>query len=60
MNNMPNFLIISDTNSSVEEKLNELKVDHMVKIIGFATTDDRHCQVLLVATPKQQDEDMMD
>ena len=60
MNNMPNFLIISDTNSRVEEKLNELKVDHMVKIIGFATTDDRHCHVLLVATPKQQDEDMMD
>lgn len=57
---MPNFMILSSDITTVEEKLNALKIDNMIKVIGFAATSETGCQVLLVATPKQQDEDMMD
>lgn len=57
---MPIFHIMTGTTAKVESQLNILKIDYMIKVIGFAATDDRHCQILLVATPKQQDEDMMD
>lgn len=57
---MPNFMILSSDITTVEEKLNALKIDNMIKVIGFATTSETSCQVLLVATPKQQGEDLMD
>ena len=58
MNNMPNFMILSSDITTVEEKLNALKIDNMIKVIGFAATSETSCQVLLVATPKQQDEEL--
>ena len=57
---MPIFHIMTGTTAEVESQLNILKIDYMIKVIGFAAINDSHCQVLLVATPKQQDEDMMD
>ena len=58
MNNMPNFMILSSDITTVEEKLNALKIDNMIKVIGFAATSETSCQVLLVATPKQQGEEL--
>ena len=67
---MPIFHIMTGTTTEVESQLNILKIDYMIKVIlkidyiikviGFAATDERHCQILLFATPKQQDEDIMD
>ena len=58
MNNMPIFHIMTGTTAEVESQLNILKVDHMIKVIGFAATGENSCQVLLVATPKQQDDEL--
>ena len=60
MNNMPIFDIMTGTTTEVESQLNILKVYHMIKVIGFAATGENSCQVLLVVTPKQQDEDLTD
>ena len=55
---MPNFMILTGSIATVEQQLNELKIDNMIKVIGFAATSETSCQVLLVATPKQQGEEL--
>ena len=57
---MPQFIILTGNAAAAEQQLNELKLANMIKVIGFSAIDEDRCQILLVATPKQQDEDMMD
>ena len=61
MNNMPQFMILTGSAVAATQQLNELKLVNMIKVIGFSAIDEIRCQILLVATPKQQpDDDMTD